>query len=253
MDFRQLIKLYAEEFKLRVEMRQIGARQESGTLGGIGSCGRELCCVTFLNNFSSVSTHAARLQQVSLNPQKLAGQCSKLKCCLNYEYEVYRDAMKSMPDASVILHTENGDARCIKIDPLKRTLTYVYEESHSNIELTAERVFDIIAKNKEGVTVGSLIDFVKPDTEKTEPKINFQNVVGQDDLTRFDKPKNNKGKGREKRTLSKPVPAGKTASEGKPAAEARTVGKPVGRPVRTLQKPVLKNASNNASHDTAQK
>ncbi|MDE5761941.1 MAG: hypothetical protein K2H68_00295, partial [Bacteroidales bacterium] len=104
VDFRQLIKLYAEEFKVRVEMRQIGARQESGTLGGIGSCGRELCCVTFLNNFSSVSTHAARLQQVSLNPQKLAGQCSKLKCCLNYEYDVYRAAMKTMPDASVILH-----------------------------------------------------------------------------------------------------------------------------------------------------
>ena len=97
------------------------------------------------------------------------------------------------------------------------------------------------------------MDFVKPDTEKTEPKINFQNVVGQDDLTRFDKPKNNKGKGREKRTLSKPVPANKAASEGKPSAGSKTVGKPVGRPVRTLQKPVLKNASNNASHDTAQK
>lgn len=260
VDFRQLIKLYAEEFKVRVEMRQIGARQESGTLGGIGSCGRELCCVTFLNNFSSVGTHAARLQQVSLNPQKLAGQCSKLKCCLNYEYDVYRDAMKSMPDASVKLHTESGDARCIKIDPLKRTLTYIYEDSHSNIELTADRVFDIIAKNKDGVTVGSLIDFVKPDTEKAEPKINFQNVVGQDDLTRFDKPKekgngrehgrrDDRNRGREKRTLSKPVPANKAASEGNPS-EAKTVGKPVGRPVRTLQKPVLKNASNNASHDT---
>lgn len=193
VDFRQLIKLYAEEFKVRIEMRQIGARQESGILGGVGSCGRELCCVTFLHNFTSVGTHAARVQQVSLNPQKLAGQCSKLKCCLNFEYEVYMDALKSMPDQKAILKTEKGDARCVKIDPLKRTLTYVCEDNPGlYTELSAEKVAEIIEKNKEGEIIGNLTDYCKPAPITMESQASFHLVVGQDDLTRFDKPKEKK-------------------------------------------------------------
>lgn len=223
VDFRQLIKLYAEEFKLRIEMRQIGARQESGILGGIGACGRELCCVTFLHNFSSVGTHAARVQQVSLNPQKLAGQCSKLKCCLNYEYEVYTDAMKSMPDQKAILKTEKGEARCIKIDPLRRRLTYAYVEiPGSYAELTAEQVFDILERNRNGQVASDLVEMSKESRKPVQPKPEFRQVVGQDDLTRFDKPKENKGRNKgEKRK-------GGNKSEKKRPAPA------------SLQKPVLK-------------
>ncbi len=193
VDFRQLIKLYAEEFKLRIEMRQIGARQESGILGGIGSCGRELCCVSFLHNFTSVGTHTARIQQVSLNPQKLAGQCSKLKCCLNFEYDVYVDALKSMPDAKTQLKTEKGDAHCVKMDPLKRTMTFAYNDSPGSfIELTVDKVLEIINKNSSGEVVNSLQDFARNKNQNIEQTPEFQQVVGQDDLTRFDKPKESK-------------------------------------------------------------
>lgn len=234
VDFRQLIKLYAEEFKLRIEMRQIGARQESGILGGIGACGRELCCVTFLHNFSSVGTHAARVQQVSLNPQKLAGQCSKLKCCLNYEYEVYADAMKSMPDAKAILKTEKGDARCIKLDPLRQKLTYAYTEiPGSYVELTAEQVFDILERNKNGITVGDLEEMTKDSRKPAQPKPEFRQVVGQDDLTRFDKPKENKGRNKGERRKGN-----NGNNNGKPAKS---------RPAHSLQKPVLKN--NHENHE----
>lgn len=206
VDFRQLIKLYAEEFKLRIEMRQIGARQESGILGGIGACGRELCCVTFLHNFSSVGTHAARVQQVSLNPQKLAGQCSKLKCCLNYEYEVYADAMKSMPDSKAILKTEKGEARCIKIDPLHQKLTYTYTDVPGcYIELTAEQVFDILERNQNGQTVAELESLNKELHKPTEPQPEFRQVVGQDDLTRFDRPKENKPRNKSEKRKNKPA------------------------------------------------
>ena len=193
VDFRQLIKLYAEEFKLRIEMRQIGARQESGILGGIGSCGRELCCVSFLHNFTSVGTHTARVQQVSLNPQKLAGQCSKLKCCLNFEYDVYMDALKAMPDSKILLKTEKGDAHCVKMDPLKRTMTFAYNENPGIYnELSVEKVLEIIEKNKAGNLAPNLDDFTKAKSAPAEPLPEFQQVVGQDDLTRFDKPKENR-------------------------------------------------------------
>lgn len=220
VDFRQLIKLYAEEFKLRIEMRQIGARQESGILGGIGACGRELCCVTFLHNFSSVGTHAARVQQVSLNPQKLAGQCSKLKCCLNYEYEVYADAMKSMPDTKVGLQTEKGEARCIKMDPLRRKLTYTYVDVPGcYVELTAEQVFDIMERNKNGQRVAELEELNKELHKPAQPQPEFRQVVGQDDLTRFDKPKENKPKNRpekrrNKNTKGRPSPISKPVLKG---------------------------------------
>ncbi|MDE6308217.1 MAG: hypothetical protein K2L79_05370, partial [Bacteroidales bacterium] len=157
VDFRQLIKLYAEEFKVRIEMKQIGARQEAGNIGGIGSCGRELCCVTFLHNFTSVSTHAARVQQVSLNPQKLAGQCSKLKCCLNYEYDTYIDLQKSMPDARTPIVTEKGKAKCIKTDILNHKMTYVYEdEPNRYINVDAEEAARLIEANRRGETPADL-------------------------------------------------------------------------------------------------
>ncbi|MEG1498338.1 MAG: regulatory iron-sulfur-containing complex subunit RicT [Bacteroidales bacterium] len=195
VDFRQLIKLYADEFKVRIEMKQIGARQEAGNLGGIGSCGRELCCVTFLHNFISVSTHAARLQQVSLNPQKLAGQCGKLKCCLNFEYDVYTDAIKSLPDSKIVLDTEQGSAQCIKTDPLKKTLTYVYDNEPGHFfELNAEAVFKIIELNRSGKKAMDLMQMQKKEEASKAIEIEFQNVVGQDELTRFDKPQKNKKK-----------------------------------------------------------
>lgn len=230
VDFRQLIKLYAEEFRLRIEMRQIGARQESGILGGIGACGRELCCVTFLHNFSSVGTHAARIQQVSLNPQKLAGQCSKLKCCLNYEYEVYADALKSMPDQRVSLQTEKGEARCIKIDPLRRRLTYSYVEiPGSYAELTADQVFDIMERNKNGEVAGDLLELSKESKRPVQPKPEFRQVVGQDDLTRFDKPKDNKPRNKG---------GNRKGNNGNNNARSERKQRPV---QNTLQKPVLKN------------
>lgn len=231
VDFRQLIKLYAEEFKLRIEMRQIGARQESGILGGIGACGRELCCVTFLHNFSSVGTHAARVQQVSLNPQKLAGQCSKLKCCLNYEYEVYADAMKSMPDSKAILKTEKGEARCIKIDPLRHRLTYTYTEiPGSYVDLTAEQVFDILERNKNGTAVGDLEEMAKDLREPAQAKPEFRQVVGQDDLTRFDKPKESKGRNKGEKRKNNNNNSNKSARN---------------RSSHNLQKPILKSNNEN--------
>ncbi len=257
VDFRQLIKLYAEEFKLRIEMRQIGARQESGILGGIGACGRELCCVTFLHNFTSVSTHAARIQQVSLNPQKLAGQCSKLKCCLNYEYDVYMDALKSMPDSKIVLKTEKGDARCIKTDPLKQTLTYAYHDAPGVfIELKADQVFDLIERNKQGEIAGDLNDYRKDAAPKSEPEAEFQQVVGQDDVTRFDKPKENRKKNKDRKKGQKKEdgnnarqrtqPSLPDAAKPKPQAANKAKGggsnkknKPQ-RTARPLQKPILK-------------
>src|SRR5664279_4753923 len=133
VDFRELIKIMADEFKVRIEMRQIGARQEASRLGGIGSCGRELCCATWLNDFRSVTTHAARVQQLSLNPQKLAGQCGKLKCCLNYEYASYVDALQGFPDSSINLKTKKGDAIHQKSDIFKKAMWYAYANDQQNL------------------------------------------------------------------------------------------------------------------------
>ena len=239
VDFRQLIKLYADEFKLRIEMRQIGARQESGILGGIGACGRELCCVTFLHNFTSVGTQTARIQQVSLNPQKLAGQCSKLKCCLNFEYEVYQDAMKTMPDQKTPLKTEKGEARCVKVDPLRRRLTYAYDEIPGGYaELSAEQAFEIIEKNKRGEVAGDIREMTKSAKEPAKAEPEFQQVVGQDDLTRFDKPRdNNRNKNRD-RDRRKNKSERNPRTEAPKPAENRKPSRP------TIQKPILKNKNN---------
>ena len=184
VDFRQLIKDMADKFKVRIEMRQIGSRQESSRLGGIGSCGRELCCSTWLTDFRSVSTSAARYQQLSLNPQKLAGQCGKLKCCLNYELDMYLDAIKSFPKTDTKLHTEKGDAFHIKTDVFKRIIWFAYPGETGIIALSPERVAEIKKLNKEGIKPKDLLEFVK--VEKVV-EIGYQNVVGQDSLNRFEK------------------------------------------------------------------
>jgi cell fate regulator YaaT (PSP1 superfamily) len=199
VDFRELIKLFAKEFRTRIEMKQVGFRQEAARLGGIGSCGRELCCSTWLTDFRSVSTSAARYQQLSLNPLKLAGQCGKLKCCLNYELDAYLDALKDFPKSEIKLHTEKGTAVCQKTDIFKGFLWYAYEGEWMNWhKLTTTQANEIISLNKKKEKVASLEEYASELIE--EAKADFENVVGQDSLTRFDGPKrknkrrNNRGK-----------------------------------------------------------
>ena len=195
VDFRELIRKYAEEFKVRIEMRQIGLRLEAGRLGGIGSCGRELCCSTWLTDFRSVSTGAARYQQLSLNPGKLAGQCGKLKCCLNYELDQYVEAVRMLPPTHVKLKLPKGIATHFKTDIFKQVIYYTIEGQHSDgpFALSADVVKDIIEKNKRGEELGEVQTFVE-EKELVE-SVEFAEVVGQDSLTRFDnkkrKPNNN--------------------------------------------------------------
>lgn len=184
VDFRQLIKDMADKFKIRVEMRQIGSRQEASRLGGIGSCGRELCCSTWLTDFRTVSTSAARYQQLSLNPQKLAGQCGKLKCCLNYELDMYLDAIKSFPTSDVKLYTEKGTAFHVKTDVFKKTMWYMYAEGSGLIALSPERVMEIKKMNDQKQKPHDLADFVEKKAVVVEP--DYANVDGQDSLNRFD-------------------------------------------------------------------
>lgn len=192
VDFRQLIKDFAREFSTRIEMKQVGFRQEASRLGGIGSCGRELCCSTWLTDFRSVNTSAARYQQLSLNPQKLAGQCGKLKCCLNYELDTYLDALKGLPDMDTKVYTEKGDAVCQKVDIFKGLMWFAYTNNMAHWHvLKADQVKEIIELNKLKQRVTALEDYaveeVTPEVEKT-----FQNAMGQDSLTRFDAPKKKK-------------------------------------------------------------
>ncbi len=202
VDFRQLIRDFASAFSTRVEMKQVGFRQEAARLGGIGSCGRELCCSTWLTDFRSVKTSAARYQQLSLNPQKLAGQCGKLKCCLNYELDTYLDAIKDIPKSDVKLITEKGVAICQKTDIFKRFLWYGYEKQGVNWhKISVDKANEIIALNKKGVKVLSLEEYVEEE-QISETKI-FENVVGQDSLTRFDKPKSKNNRKRNNRTRNK--------------------------------------------------
>lgn len=188
VDFRELIKLFAKEFRTRIEMKQVGFRQEAARLGGIGSCGRELCCSTWLTDFRSVSTSAARYQQLSLNPLKLAGQCGKLKCCLNYELDAYLDALKDFPKTDTKLYTEKGTAVCQKTDIFRGFMWFAYEGEWMNWhKLTTDQANEIIALNKKKEKVTSLEDYASELIE--DVKSDFENVVGQDSLTRFDAPK----------------------------------------------------------------
>ncbi len=199
VDFRQLIKVFAEEFRIRIEMKQIGARQEAGLIGGLGVCGRELCCANYITNFQSITTGAARVQDLSLNPQKLAGQCGKLKCCLNYEVATYQDAQSRIPRVSEPLEFEDGLAYLVKTDVLRGMLFFSYEKgSMADLyALTAAEVQEVIKMNRNGL---------KPMSLKSEPELStpdFVSAVGDDSITRFDKPKGKKGKGRNGRGKGK--------------------------------------------------
>lgn len=182
VDFRQLIRLFAEEFRIRIEMKQIGARQEAGLIGGIGVCGQELCCARYMSDFKSITTQAARTQDLSLNPQKLAGQCSKLKCCINYEAAAYIDAHTNIPQLRGPLETEEGPAYLVKTDTLKARMWFSYEQnSMTNMfPLDAERVKEIVRLNRKGVVVSN----INPLKEAKNPE--FMSAVGEDSISRFD-------------------------------------------------------------------
>ena len=188
VDFRELIKVFAEQFRIRVEMKQIGARQEAGRIGGLGACGRELCCASWIPSFSSVTTNAARVQEISLNPQKLAGQCSKLKCCLVYEYDSYSDARREFPRVKEPLQALDGEYFLVKSDILARTMSFSSApNSLTNlITLPIERVREIIALNRRGHKVETLLS---EDITPIEQEPDFVNVIGEDSITRFDKSK----------------------------------------------------------------
>lgn len=199
VDFRELIKIMADTFKVRIEMRQIGARQEASRLGGIGSCGRELCCSTWLTDFRSVSTSAARYQQLSLNPQKLAGQCGKLKCCLNYELDMYLEVFKQIPSVNTKLATKKGTAICIKIDIFKRMMWFVLEGQFGipPVALSAKRVQDVLDMNKNDEKPDDLNDYTEVVIDDSP---DYDNVVGQDSLTRFDSKSKGKARGGKRRS-----------------------------------------------------
>ena len=195
VDFRQLIKVFAETFRVRIEMKQIGARQEAGRIGGTGPCGRELCCTTWLTNFTSVATTAARVQDLSLNPQKLAGQCAKLKCCLNFELDCYQDALRRFPDKNTTLETQDGTWYHFKSNPLADEVTYSSDPKvpANLVVISSKQATDIIEQNKRGVKPATLGGkATSADTVKT---FDYENVVGQDDLTRFDRPGRQKRRG----------------------------------------------------------
>lgn len=204
VDFRQLIKDMAQAFSIRIEMRQIGLRQEASRLGGLGSCGRELCCSTWLTDFRTVSTAAARYQQLSLNPQKLAGQCGKLKCCLNFELDAYRKALKSFPKTEIKLQTEKGIAVCQKVDIFKGYMWYAYKGEWMTWHLLSnEQASEIVRKNKAKEPVASLEEYTLDISSKIEEKV-FENVVGQDSLNRFDRPKKSKNRRNKNRKRKAP-------------------------------------------------
>ena len=190
VDFRQLIKVLADVFKVRIEMKQIGARQEAGRIGGIGPCGRELCCATWMTNFVSVSTGAARFQDISMNPQKLAGQCAKLKCCMNYEVDTYVEAMKRFPARDITLETMDCTYYHFKSDILKREITYSTDKSFAAnlVTISTRRAFDIINLNKKGVKPESLSE------DGHENENQRVDLLDQDSVTRFDNAKKKKKK-----------------------------------------------------------
>ena len=192
VDFRQLIKVLAEAFRVRIEMKQIGARQEAGRIGGIGPCGRELCCATWMTNFISVSTGAARYQDISLNPQKLAGQCAKLKCCLNYEVDCYVEAQKRLPSKEIELETKDGVFYFFKADILSNQITYSTDKSipANLVTISGRRAFEVIGLNKRGIKPESLLE----ETHRTEPKKPVD-LLEQESLTRFDRNRKNKNGG----------------------------------------------------------
>lgn len=241
VDFRKLIRVLADTFKIRVEMRQIGARQEAGRIGGIGPCGRPLCCTTWLNRFVSVGTGAARLQDLSMNPQKLAGQCAKLKCCLNFETDVYYEAAAKMPPKDIPLETADGTFYLFKSDTLAGKVTYSSDKKNAAnlVTITADRAMEVIDMNKEGVKPVSLSE------ETGEPvKKDYIDLAEQDSLTRFDKAKKKKKKKKNKSQGSNPEvknPASGQPEGAKSPGPKQQSGKPHGNRHHGNKKPQEKN------------
>ena len=196
VDFRDLIREYSRSFGVRVEMRQIGVRQEAAKIGGIGSCGRELCCSTWMTDFPSVSTSAARYQQLSINPQKISGQCGRLKCCLNFELDGYTEALKNFPITKVQLKSKKGNAKFVKLDVFKGVLFYFNMDSPGDLlELSIDNVNKIIALNKKGEIPANFESFV---IEIEQKEVSFEDAMGQDNIGRFDKKKKSKNKKKRK-------------------------------------------------------
>ncbi|MBR2419967.1 MAG: hypothetical protein IKB14_04540 [Rikenellaceae bacterium] len=224
VDFRELIKVFAEQFRIRVEMKQIGARQEAGRIGGLGACGRELCCASWIPSFSSVTTNAARVQEISLNPQKLAGQCSKLKCCLVYEYDSYSDARREFPRVKEPLQAMDGEYFLVKSDILARTMSFSSApNSLTNlITLPIERVREIIALNRRGVKVDTLLS-EELNTIEYEP--DYVNVIGEDSITRFDKSKKRRG-GRNKNRNDRDKAHKQTAEQSQEQPQEQSAEQP---------------------------
>ena len=218
VDFRQLIKVLAETFRVRIEMKQIGARQEAGRIGGIGPCGRELCCATWMTNFVSVSTSAARFQDISLNPQKLAGQCAKLKCCLNYEVDVYVESQKRLPSKEITLETVEGTFYFFKADILKGLITYSTDKNFmaNATTITARRAFEIINMNKRGEKPEALLGDDNKQTSKRPI-----DLVEQESLTRFDKKKQNNKKKKKKPSNREGAPMNNAPSKEAQAPEVK--------------------------------
>ena len=224
VDFRQLIKVLAETFKVRIEMKQIGARQEAGRIGGIGSCGRPLCCASWMTNFVSVGTSAARYQDISLNPQKLAGQCAKLKCCLNFEVDTYVESSKFLPEKNVRLETADNTYYHFKTDIFKKEITYSTDKQMAAnlVTIDAERAFEVIEMNRRGEKP---LKLEREGQEKQREKAKPIDLASQDDLTRFDTAKNKKKKKKPQQTGDKPQAP---AAQQQPAAagQARQEQKP---------------------------
>jgi cell fate regulator YaaT (PSP1 superfamily) len=257
VDFRELIKKMAETFRIRIEMRQIGMRQEASRLGGIGSCGRELCCSTWLTDFKTVSTSAARYQNLSLNTLKLAGQCGKLKCCLNYELDTYMDALKHIPENVNYLKTLKGEARLQKTDIFKKQMWFSYPREESWIAVPLARVKEIQQMNRDGVLPDDLLVFVELEKEPIKA-LDYENVVGQDSLTRLDERNRNNNNNKKKsksRNKSRPNPnnpnaapqnAGSTPSRpANAAAQPNTGGQNTDRQPRPPKGPRPEGSANN--------
>ena len=240
VDFRQLIKVFAETFRVRIEMKQIGARQEAGRIGGIGPCGRELCCSGWMTNFNSVSTSAARIQDISLNPQKLAGQCGKLKCCMNFEVDTYVDASKGFPSKEIQLETLDNTYYHFKTDVFKGLMSYSTSQNFGAniVTISAKRAKEVIALNKKGTKPELLDDH----SEEVKPVVvDYENGVGQDSLTRFDtgkkRPNNNKHKRPNNPNSPNTQPNNRPQGTTNPEQRENREGNNVPR----FQKPIKKN------------
>ncbi len=216
VDFRELIKILAKEFSTRIEMRQIGYRQEAARLGGLGSCGRELCCSLWMTDFRSVSTQSAKYQQLAINTSKLTGQCGKLKCCLNFELDSYKDALKEFPDENLILQTEKGEAKSMKIDVFKGHIWYAYTEGENHLwyKLNLEQVNEIMELNKRNLKSPSLESYADDlKLEKSLDRIITSDSLLSDNINRFDEKKRKKKKTKRKKSKNKPDKAMKSAQK----------------------------------------